>query len=101
LFLYSVKLNSVEQEETSRTDKWYKESSGSKGGWFRPKTYFNSGISTQQTVNSTSEIKREYSMEVTVIAGQTNGMPRGMERILDLFETIVRQQPKEDGEDEK
>jgi len=90
---FNVKLNSVAEVQTqTTTTSQFNENQWSAAwgwGWVAVKS-FSGSVSKQSQTKSTSKVTKEYSLQISVQASQA-ALPGGMERLLDLFESIVRQ----------
>jgi hypothetical protein len=89
---FNVKLNSVARVERTFSlgvgiDLTVKRDSS----FFRPTAFeLKVSIKSQYTSKRTGEVKREYSLNVKVRASQS-ALPAGTERVLDLFDSIIRE----------
>lgn len=85
---FNVKLDSVQRTETSSLTETSTSASGS-FGLFGFGLKFSVTMTSKQETKTTGEVKKQYNLGVHVEASQ-GPMPAGTQRILDLFEDIIR-----------
>jgi len=89
----NVQLSSVQQVDTTvSTNSQYNENQWSAAwGWGYVTVRSMSGsIASQSQTTASTKVQENYSLQVSVQASQAS-LPGGMERLLDLFESIVVQ----------
>jgi len=88
---FNVKLNSIATKSTDFS-LGVETSLGvdSPGFLLKPAVTFKITIKSQFSSKSSGEVKREYSLNIKVIASQAP-IPAGTERILDLMDSIIRE----------
>jgi len=82
---FNVKLNSVQTTESSTAQDWNSKVSASWWGGYK----MEASYSGQSTSSQSGETKKDYALDIRVNAGQAD-LPKGTARILDIFESIVR-----------
>lgn len=86
---FNVKINSVSTTETkdsSNTD--IKSNTSYKGIFSRFNTSLSASFSNQKSSNSKEEVKKDYSLNISIHAVQDD-MPAGVSRILDMLEESI------------
>ena len=87
----NVKINSITSTENSEEDKKSlsaEVTAGYKGFGFNANVKINASVSHQKKSSSSEKVEREYSLHINVKAVQ-DGMPAGMERLLDILESAI------------
>lgn len=87
---FNVKINSVSNTNSSSTTN-AKVDTGYRGGFFS-RVNLNASVSNQKTTNSSEEVKKDYSLNISVHAVQDD-MPAGVSRILDMLEESIITSP--------
>ena len=94
---FQVQLSSV-QEDVSTTSSQFGYTHSSRGGGWFSRSKWSSSFSSQSSTRTTGKVKKDYKLHVRVDASQSP-IPRGMDRVLDLFEQLVQQNlPLRDGQ---
>jgi len=82
---FNVKLSSVQKTESSTAHEWNSKVSASFWGGYKMSASYSGQYQTAQS----GEVKKDYALDIKVNAGQAE-LPKGTSRILDIFESIVR-----------
>ncbi len=87
---FNVKINSVTNTNSSSTTNT-KTDLGVRSSFFA-KTSLSASFSNQKSTNSSEEVKKDYSLNISIHAVQDD-MPAGVSRILDILEESVTATP--------
>jgi hypothetical protein len=86
---FVAKINSVESNDSAFDIKGVVNASGGTSFGENARVDISGSVSVQYTTKSSAQVKRDYSMQIHVECTQAE-MPGGMERVLQLFETIIQ-----------
>ena len=84
---FNANLTSTTSSESSSDVKGSSTVSG-KGGWWFAKASMKASASYQKKSSKTDEVKKTYSMAITVKAKQAD-MPAGTSRVLSILENVI------------
>ncbi len=87
---FNVKINSVTNTNSSSTSNTKTDLSVQSS--FLAKTSLSASFSNQKSTNSSEEVKKDYSLNISIHAVQDD-MPAGVSRILDILEESVTATP--------
>ncbi len=87
---FNVKINSVTNTNSSSTSNTKTDLSVQSN--FFAKTSLSASFSNQKSTNSSEEVKKDYSLNISIHAVQDD-MPAGVSRILDILEESVTATP--------
>lgn len=87
---FNVKINSVTNTNSSSTSNTKTDLSVQSS--FFAKTSLSASFSNQKSTNSSEEVKKDYSLNISIHAVQDD-MPAGVSRILDILEESVTATP--------
>jgi len=90
---FNVKINSVSStssNSSSNTNVSNKTNAGARGffGIYSASTSLSASFSNQKSSSSSEEVKKDYSLNISIHAVQDD-MPAGMSRILDILEESI------------
>lgn len=87
---FNVKINSVSNTNSTSTTSAKADTSFRTG--FLSRASISASVSNQKTTSSSEEVKKDYSLNISVHAVQDD-MPAGVSRILDMLEDSITTRP--------